>query len=146
MNRLTAHLRAYVCEPINSLERWTIFAMFCGLAGTFLRQHDWVSHLGLFQSGGAFGFLLFSRMQRAHERQLADIRKQGLQEWLAWRLLRYEDSEVHRRFAVANQVRDLRDASLRLASQLTQDEAGALARAYLAIQQRLAPGLDLDLS
>lgn len=65
-----------------------------------------------------------------------------MQEWLHVRLAHYTDNEHDRRNRLHNQVRDLRDALDRIAEHLTSKEVEATACAYVAIRDRLAPGLD----
>lgn len=65
-----------------------------------------------------------------------------MQEWLDFRMRDYADSD-HKRFNnVANKLRDVRDSIGRLVGELNPPELDALASAYLAIQDRLAPNLD----
>lgn len=69
--------------------------------------------------------------------------KLEMQAWLDHRMRDYEHTQINQRLDVLNRLRDVRAAIWNMRAHMTPEEAQALARAYEAVETRLAPhGVD----
>lgn len=74
-----------------------------------------------------------------------DRAKLEMQAWLDHRMRDYDHSKINQRLDLLNRLRSLRAAMVNLDGFMQDDEAAALAQAFIALMQRVAPhGIDRD--